>query len=458
MACRGRIGCLAGLLLAAAGPGHAQQPAQRPPAAAPDPAVEAMRTAFEALPEADRRALQDALIWVRTFKGTVTGAFGRQTYEALTAAASRMGTADPLAPPARAAILAAAESGRRALRFSVRADPASGARIGVPEALVPKRSPVPGGTRWQSENGRITLETRSYPPEGPGLDALFERATAPFADRKVTYKLRRPDFIVVRGETGAGRSYVRYDAGPAGVRGFALSYERGAEEQVEPVVIAIANSFVPFPAASAEPGRPVAATPAPPPPVAVPDPAPAGTGLRVAPGRVLTAAGPLQGCAAPRAGGAPARILKADPARGLALLEAAGAASATPAPRPEPVGAGTELVVVAADRSGIAAAPGTGSPAGGVFAPLQPGAAGAPVLDRAGRLAGLVARFPAAPRLVAGVVPPTSQPLTPASAVAAFLAENGIAPAGPAGAVASASLGAVTAPLAGAVVAITCGR
>ena len=79
------------------------------------------------------------------------------------------------------------------------------------------------------------------------------------------------------------------------------------------------------------------------------------------------------------------------------------------------------------------------------------------VLDRAGRIVGLVARFPTAPRLVAGVAPPTSYALVPARAVAAFLAENAVS-AGAETAAKLDSLGAVAATLSAAIVAIECPR
>ncbi|TXN54400.1 serine protease, partial [Methylobacterium sp. WL6] len=227
----------------------------RPPAAAPDPAFEAMRAGFEALPEAERKALQDALVWTGDYNSVVNGAFGRRTFEALSAARARTDAGDPLDPRSRAAILAAGEAARKAVRFTVQADPASGAVLGVPERMLPKRSAVPGGTRWQSADGRLTLESRSFPAGGTDLDALFTRATAPLADRKVTYKLKRPDFIVVTGETASGRSYVRYAAGPEGIRGFAIGYEAAQAGEIDRLVIAIANSFVPFPGTPGEAPR-----------------------------------------------------------------------------------------------------------------------------------------------------------------------------------------------------------
>ena len=86
------------------------------------------------------------------------------------------------------------------------------------------------------------------------------------------------------------------------------------------------------------------------------------------------------------------------------------------------------------------------------------------MLDRSGRLVGLVARFPTAPRLIAGVMPPTRYAVVPGKAVAAFLSESGL----PAGAGkdaakdlakgAATTLGGAAAPVLDAVVAITCAR
>ena len=84
------------------------------------------------------------------------------------------------------------------------------------------------------------------------------------------------------------------------------------------------------------------------------------------------------------------------------------------------------VIALAAGTDGIQAAPGE-TRGTDVIAALQPGSAGAPVLDRSGALVGLVARYPTAPRRVAGVVPPARLPLKPVQAVVAFLAAQGLA-------------------------------
>jgi hypothetical protein len=423
-------------------------PRPAPAAGAPaDPAFETAKATFEALPEADRKAVQDALVWTGDFNAVVSGAFGRRTFEALNAYGARTGGADPLDPRSRAALLSAGAAARNAARFRVAVDPGTGALMGVPERLLAKRTALPSGTRWQSQDGRVTLESRVFPPGTETLDALFDKATAPLPGRKVTYKLRRPDTVVVTAETGSGLSYIRYASGPEGVRGFLLGYDRALAPEVDRLVIAVANAFVPFPDPAAAPAAQIpagprsapaagaAGNPAPPPQAVVP-PRPAslssasvsGAGLTVAPGRVLTAAAVLEGCAQPRIGSAPARVLATDPA-GLALLDVPGApAPLQPAIRTEPVGAEDSLIALAPGPDGIQAAPGEAR-GGDVIAALQPGSAGAPVLDRSGALVGLVARYPAAPRRVAGVVPPARLPLVPARAVTAFLAAQGLSTA-----------------------------
>ncbi|MFD6318654.1 trypsin-like peptidase domain-containing protein [Methylorubrum populi] len=469
-------GLATGALAQAPAPQVRRTPAAPAPTV-PDPAFEAARAAFEALPETERRGLQDALVWTGDYNGVTTGAFGKRSFEGIQTYQTRTGTAPTglLTPPERIALKREAEEARRAARFRIQPDPASGAVVGVPEALLPKKSAIPGGTRWQSADGRVTLDTKSFPQGETSLDALFERATAAMPGRKVTYKLKKPDFIVVTAETAGGRAYIRYAEGPQGIRGFTLGYDRALADTVDRLVIAVANTFTPFPEATPAPAPPAASAasgPAPRPPAsgmaaapalpplpgATAEARPAATGLRLGGGRVLTAASALESCAAPRIDGAVARIERRDASGSLALLSAEGLPGGSPPPlRTEPVGEGEALLVLGAQAKGAPSVAPASAGAEGVYAPLQPGAAGAPVLDRSGRLVGLVARFPTALRLIAGVMPPTRYALVPGKAVAAFLAEGGL-PAGADRGKAATTLGGAAAPALGAVVAITCAR
>ncbi|MHC1999640.1 trypsin-like peptidase domain-containing protein [Methylobacterium sp. CM6241] len=470
---RARFAGVAAALALLVLPVQAQGPAQAPARAAPaaDPAFEAAKAAFEPLPEAERKGLQDALVWTGDYNSVITGTFGRRTYDALLSYQRRAGNPAPGFPDARmrAAILAAGEMARKAARFTVKPDSASGVMIGVPERLLAKRSPQAGGTRWQGGDGRVTLDTKSFAPDETSLDALFTRITAPGPDRKVTYKIKRPDFLVVTGETATGKSYIRYAAAPGGVRGFTIGYDKALGPDVDRLVIAVANSFVPFPeTADAAPAQVAVkpggtldrSTPAPAvkalPPL-VRAAVTTGIGLVVAPGRVLTSSSVLETCAAPRIAGAAARIVKVDAGRGLALLEGTGAKGrvATLASKGSALTPGDALVVLGADAGGGIAVS-SGQAAGDrLSAPLQPGSSGAIVLDRDGALAGLVARYPSSPRLVAGVAPPMSYPMVDGLVAFAFLAENGISPGAASGGSGS-TLGAVASRVADSVVGLTC--
>ena len=92
--------------------------------------------------------------------------------------------------------------------------------------------------------------------------ALFEKATAPLPGRKVTYKLKRLDTVVVTARPGPGLSYIRYEAGSAGRARPPFGYDRALAPEVDRLVIAVANAFVlfPDPAARSRP-RPTAAIP-----------------------------------------------------------------------------------------------------------------------------------------------------------------------------------------------------
>ncbi|MCF4128059.1 peptidoglycan-binding protein [Methylobacterium sp. SyP6R] len=447
----------------------AKAPAPRPAGpATPDPAFEAARAAFEARPEAERRAVQDALVWAGSYNSVVTGAFGRRTYEAIGAWQTKSGTPATgiLDEPARAALLAAGEAARRAARFTVAADPATGLVIGVPERWLSKRARVPGGTRWQSPDGRITLDTKAAAAGETDLDALFAQSTLVTPERKVTYSLKRPDFTVVTGETPAGKFYIRHAAGPAGIRGFTLSYDKASAREMDRLVIAIANSFVPFPGDTPPaPPRPAATAAGPTAPATGPTTGPttapatgqaAATGLVVGPRRIVAV---LPGsCPGPRIAEEPARLLRRDEASGLALLDGAAPAGSspalTPALAPAPAAPGEAAIVLAAGAEGATVTTGEVA-ASGLLAPLQPGAAGAPVLDRSGRLVGLVARLPAQPRLVAGVLPPLTHPLVDLAALRTVLGPDAPKASGPA--TPPLTAGAIAGRFAGAVVAVRCG-
>jgi peptidoglycan hydrolase-like protein with peptidoglycan-binding domain len=397
-----------------------------------DPGLDAAKRIFEMLSLSERQAIQDALVWSGDLNGTPDGTFGPRTYESIRAFQTRakLPPNGILDNTARAGLLRAAERARSEAAFKIVSDAATGISIGIPERVLPKRDANPrGGTRWQSADGKITLDTRVIPPGETDLATLYERNLAiQTPGRQVTYKVLRPDFYVISGETAGGKFFTRFASGPDGIRGFSISYDKTATD-FDRHVIAIANSFVPFPGA-AQAQTAAVATPAP--AAAVPRPVPApprpavkpvlvATGLVVAPGQALTGSA-IDGCPEIRVAGAKAQIARTD-ASGLRLLSYAGAAKAAALTR-RPAAPDGEIQVVAltvATNFGSAtpvAASGTIDGAMRLTAALQGGIAGAPVFDQGGALLGIVATAPSSPRQVAGVVPPMTYGIVPAADIA----------------------------------------
>lgn len=460
-------GLAAAVLIGASGGALAQaRPAASAAAAKPvDAAFESAKAAFEALPEAERKAVQDALIWTGDFNAAVSGEFGRRTFEAINAYLTRArrpanGTLDA---PSRKALLASAQRARDAVKFSLLTDARTGMRLGVPQGILVKHDVNPnGGSRWQSADGKITLDTRAVAPAETDLAALYERSSAQTQGRQVTYKLLRPDFFVVSGETQTGKFYLRYASGPAGVRGFSIGYDKALAKDFDRTVIAIANSFAPFPEGVAVAAAARQPQPQPPQPAAATEPArpkpPLASGIVVAAGRVLTSIA-VSACTDLRVTGAKVRMLNSDPASGLALLESDAVAARTPVTLRSTDADGSVLVlshaVGAGSGPGLVVTPGD-IVSGQLVAPLQPGASGAPVFDRAGALVGVAGALRSTPNVVAGTVPPLAHPFIAADPIARLLGGSGVT-AARAPELPRRSAGEIAAALGATVVPVTCG-
>jgi hypothetical protein len=390
----------------------------RAQAPSPDAAVDAARSAFEALANTDRKAIQDALIWTGDYSGVADGTFGRQTFVAI-AAYQRRAQQPPngiLMLQARAALLAAAQQAKSAAGFTLVDDAKTGIRIGIPAKILPKRSANPsGGGRWQSADDRVTLDTRSAPPDAT-LQTLYDRSIAPQSPgRVVSYKVLRPDFFVVAGETTGGKFYTRYNSGPEGLRGFSIGYDKAVAPQFDQLVVAIANSFTPFPAQTTP--APVAQNP-----ISAPQqvqnkpqaPIVIGTGIATGNSQIVTMA-PIASCKDVQVSGLKPRQITG---RGPFVLDFTDSVKAQPlkANRGKLIEGAPLLVVGFVNEGGeasLVALPAQAQAAGLLLGPLQPGTSGAPVLDLHGALVGLVGPIPTERRTIAGITPGSSYPVVP---------------------------------------------
>jgi peptidoglycan hydrolase-like protein with peptidoglycan-binding domain len=454
--------------LAAQTPAPAQSPA-------PDPAFEASKAAFDALPEADRRAMQEALVWTGDYKGTVDGGFGRMTREAIIAYAKRAklpadGTLDQ---KGRAALVAAGQKAREAAQFKAVTEAKSGVTIGIPQKLFSKVTPGQAGARYATADGAATLDVFTSPDSGNDLVAMFDKLKADSPTRKVTYRIQRPDFFVVSGDAAGKSFYTRVAKGVAKdapvLRGYTLTYPTQQRAAFDTINIAIANSFNPFgpvqvaaaaAAGGAQPGRPAGPTPSA--SAVIPaKPTLVATAIAVAPGKALSVLA-SRTCTDPQVGGRKATLSPQAGPEGLALFDVPGLNA--PALSPAAHAGGSAVVLQQAARSGnpsseLLVAPGdvTGEAnAPRVFAPLQGASNGAPVFSRGGALVGLAAVPKSAPRLVAGIVPAASMPMIGAEAARAFLQTAGVASAAPAPAGGEKSAGEIAAAVRTSILPVVC--
>ena len=390
--------------------------AQTPAAPSADDAATAVqKAAFLGMPEATRKAVQEALVWLGLYVGVNDGDFGKRTRDAILAfQASLKAPADgALSAPELKALLATAQKARDAAGFQIVSDPKTGAKIGAP---LKRLSALAGARLDFASNADVDL------------GALYARLSAATPTRRIAYKAIKPDaFFVVSGQDGPVKFYTRFDKNPNAnppIRGFTFAYPASQTAILDQVAIAVANSFEPFPESAAAPGVSAATSPATPPassaapPPAVPQPA--ATALVVAPGKALTAL-KADDCLHPTVAGKPVRIERADTATGLVIL-AGDFASNGGAPR---LGSpAQDLVVLGFDGSRLAAS--SASFTGGdarpfVTAAVDKGASGGPVFDRRGALVGLVAPIAGEPKRVGSVALASPHALIAPDALRAFL-------------------------------------
>ena len=137
-------------------------------APAVDAEFAAQKSAFLALPQATRRALQDALVWLGFYNGANDGDFGKRTRDAIVAW-QRNVKATPdgvLGPTLVQALLAAADKARAAVGFQTFTDPRTGARVEAPAKLLGK-----GGMRLEFASSNEV-----------DLAGLYARLSAEIAD------------------------------------------------------------------------------------------------------------------------------------------------------------------------------------------------------------------------------------------------------------------------------------
>jgi hypothetical protein len=220
----------------------------------PDPALIA---AYGAMPAADRRALQSDLVWTGDYSGFVSDEFGERLIAAVKSYQARIGAAETglLSPEQRAALAVAAKAKQEASGWRVVDDSMTGARLAIPIKRVGQSSATASGTHWSSGRGEVQIETFRIAEPGTTLTAVFNRQKKEPANRQVENSVLQDNFFVLSGLQGLKRFYVRAQGKDNEVRGFLIMYDQAMMGIMDPIAVAMASRFEPFPGAAAMPPR-----------------------------------------------------------------------------------------------------------------------------------------------------------------------------------------------------------
>jgi len=318
---------------------------------------------------------------------------------------------DTIGPPSQGALAAAG--------WHIIDDLVTGARLGLPSALVPKTAPARMGSRWTSGQRQIDIET--FRLHEAALPALFDDEKK-VRHRTVEHSTLTPDSFVMSGLQGLKRFIVRVQSSGSELRGVTILFDRATEGVMAPIAAAMANSYQGFPDPNAAP------------PPGLRRSVEYGTAIVVSgQGHLITSAQIADGCQAIAIPGfGHAERIAADKTNAIALLRVYGAQDLLPVTLAGDSGTGDDLTLVGVADPLAQAGGGavTRAPAHRTAQNLDPapklGFSGAAAVDAQGRLAGMVDLSSTA---VAGAGAVSQATLIPAETLRAFLHAQNIAPA-----------------------------
>jgi hypothetical protein len=420
---------VAAALLGFTVPAWAQAPAPPAKPSAPaaqskkPPATNAAKNGYDAMSLAERAALQFDLIWTGDFNGIADGVWSERSLAAVKAYQKRKGGKESgaLTDEERAALAAAAKAKQDEVGWRIVNDD-SGARLGVPDKLVPQSAKGKSGGHWQSAHGEVQIDV--FRERAPATLRIVYDNERKNPSRKIEYNVLRPDFFVISGLQGLKKFYMRAQASGNEVRGVLVRYDQAVEGIMDPVVVAISGAFTPFPSAAQAGAGPASKRMV-----------EYGSGVIVgASGEIVTDRDTVDGCQTVVAAGiGNAERVSDDQQSGLALLRVYGVRELKPLALGAAPGADIVLVGIADPQSqdGKAAistvkvrvqASG-GSPA--IDPPPPPGLAGAAAIDAEAGFVGIAVRRP---QVVAGPASGgAATVLAPVDAIRRLLGASGAA-------------------------------
>ena len=371
------------------------------------------------IPEPQRLAIQADLVWLNSYGEMGAEEINAQLVDQIKAFQRRNNDKDTgvLTDQERVALADAVRAKQAAAGWRLIDDSATGARLGVPEKLVPKTGAARTGSRWASAGGQVQIET--FRLHEASLPALFDQEKRT-AQREIGSSNLEPNSFVITGQQKLKKFVERVQSSGSEVRGVTILYDQATEGAMAPMAIAVADTFEGFPDPAALP------------------PAGRKRGVEYGSAVVVSSSGELittkqvtDECRSITVSGYGHAVRVAeDETSDLALLRLYGVRDLVPITLADDSGAGSVLTLL-----GVADPLGEGSDDKvrrvsaqltdqGISPVPKLGFSGAAAIDAQGRFAGLVELK--AP-VVAGAAAVLQATLVPAAAVRAFLRAQAIA-------------------------------
>jgi hypothetical protein len=198
------------------------------------------------VPEPLRLAIQADLVWLYNYGEMGAEEINAHLVDQIKAFQRRNNGKDTgvLSDQERAALADAVKAKQTAAGWRLIDDTATGARLGVPERLVPKTSTMRTGSRWASAGGQVVIET--FRLREASLPALFDQDKR-VARREIGSSNLEPNAFVITGQQGLKKFVERVQSSGSEVRGVTMLYDQATEGTMAPIAIAVADTFEGFP-------------------------------------------------------------------------------------------------------------------------------------------------------------------------------------------------------------------
>ncbi|MGH6768893.1 MAG: peptidoglycan-binding domain-containing protein [Xanthobacteraceae bacterium] len=380
--------------------------------------------AYADMPLRQRALLQFDLAWAGHYTGLIDGTITDRTVTSVRAYQKDTGHRETgvLSAAEREALAASSKARQERVGWRMVEDRATGAQVGLATKQVPRQSRARRGTRWQSAQGQVQVETFRIREPGTTLASVYEEEKK---NRALSMNVSRSNMFFLAGLQGLKKFYVRAEVRDLEIRGITILYDQATEGVMDPIAVVMAGAFSPFSGGLASligpPSRRKIEY---------------GTGIVVTPeGHIVTDSKLVEGCSVIEVAGhgAASRVAEYN-AASLTLLRLYGGPELTPAALVHAGARASGLTLV-----GIAdpeAQGGRREPStvvanfanDGLSPPPPLGFAGAAAIDSRGRLFGMVTLK--APVLVSDGPPPLPEAtVTPTATIRKFLDARYITPA-----------------------------